>query len=160
MLKLGRIGDRANGGASLRSALAVALAGEHIAAASSVDVMSATPPADEVFILDACRKLGERTEHDQLMIMALVRLLQRYGPTFTRVGARAGHGDHEEYGCWVDEEACADAVRTGTLLRVASLDQVPRNDAHPYVLMAGAGRVELHVRSGGLNRLVKVWNSG
>jgi len=122
--------------------------------------MSATPPEDEVFVLEACRKLGERTEHDELMIRALVRLLQRYAPTFTRVGARPGYDDGEEFGCWVDDPACADAVRSGTLLRVASLDQVPRNDAHPYVLVAGPGRVELHVRSGGQNRLVKAWGSG
>ena len=43
--------------------------------------------------------------------------------------------------------------------RVSNLDQVPRNDAHPYVLMAAPGRTELHVRSGSLNRLVKAWNT-
>ena len=160
MLAIGMIGDRRLGATRLRQALAELLATEHIGVVSRSDgdAHGMLPP-DEALVLDANRKVGDSGAHDDILIIALLRLLQRYAPLFCRVGPR--EGDPDIYGCWVDQPALDDAVRAGTVLKVAELRAVPRSHAHAYVLVAEAdGKMSFHIRSVEGAKLAQVWRSG
>jgi hypothetical protein len=159
MLHIGVIGDRRTGTTRLRQTLAEALASEHIQIVSrgEGEALDTVPP-DEALVLEACRKLGDRAEHDELLITALTRLLQRYAPLFCRVGPRAE--EPAAFGCWVDRPALDQAVAGGAVLRVNELRAVPRADAHAYVLVQEAGgKMSFHVRGVEGAKLIQVWRS-